>query len=88
MPTYGEIGDVKLDIGNDEEPLIPEFNEISETVALDDPKDGEIEETKVSTHGDLKRIVTCRECGAHMQLRGFKLHTYEILQRQSNRNIT
>ena len=74
----------KLETLNEED--TPDFNEISETVALEEQK-GEVEQdnpqeptqeeveaktTAEAKKEDLKQLVTCPDCGIKLQLRGLK----------------
>ena len=83
----GEIdADGKLDTLDDEEDT-PDFNEISETVALEEPKEEDkqdnkqeatqedavdVKNTEDPKKEDLKQLVTCPDCGIKLQLRGLK----------------
>ena len=75
----------KLETLNEEE--APDFNEISETVALEEAKEEvkqynpqeatqeEVVDAETTTEAkkeDLKQIVTCPDCGIKLQLRGLK----------------
>ena len=68
----------KLETLNEEEDA-PDFNEISETVALEeaepDSPQEEVVEVKNTTDPKkeyLKQLVTCPDCGVKLQLRGLK----------------
>ena len=68
----------KLDTLNEED--TPDFNEISETVALEEPNPQEatqedavdVKNTEDPKKEDLKQLVTCPDCGIKLQLRGLK----------------
>ena len=75
----------KLDTLNEED--TPDFNEISETVALEEPNEEvkqdnpqeatqedavDVKNTEDPKKEDLKQLVTCPDCGIKLQLRGLK----------------
>ena len=70
--------DGKLDTLAEED--TPDFNEISETVALEEPNPQEatqedavdVKNTEDPKKEDLKQLVTCPDCGIKLQLRGMK----------------
>ena len=85
----------KLETLNEEE--APDFNEISETVALaeqkeeveqDNPQEATQEEvvdvktTAEAKKEDLKQLVTCPDCGIQLQLRGLKYTHKKVLHRK------